>query len=347
MKKLIFVGGIGKPNQFVGGELTKNKNILEALRRCDRKVYVMDTNDCNIYPWRLMKLPILMLLHPRSPLLVSTSLGNAYPLFKLLTFLKTKRTVSYIGTGGAFSQWLLKGRFLPKYLTFLKIIAVQGKKMQEELNQAGLTRNCMLINNKMIVHIPDLHITRKSSSQTNFVFLSRVHPDKGVDLILNSCERLNALGLKKRFCVTFYGKLANPEYEQVFRNRIDRIENVQYNGILNLRTSEGYDKLSQYDVMLFPSFWKGEGFPGIVIDALIAGLPIIISDWNFNKDCIVENKTGFIIKSQDEDALFNQMKDAIENKAKYSQLSKYCQEEAHKYDTKSVLTDDFFNMLGV
>ena len=30
--------------------------------------------------------------------------------------------------------------------------------------------------------------------------------------------------------------------------------------------------------MLFPTYWHGEGFPGIVIDAFVAGLLVVATD---------------------------------------------------------------------
>ena len=99
--------------------------------------------------------------------------------------------------------------------------------------------------------------------------------------------------------------------------------------------------------MLFPSYWRGEGFPGIVIDALIAGLPIIISDWNFNADYVEEGKTGFVIKVKDKDALYQMMHDAICHKEKYAAMSVNCQKQAAKYDTRNVIGEEFFQMIGL
>ena len=42
----------------------------------------------------------------------------------------------------------------------------------------------------------------------------------------------------------------------------------------------------------------------IVIDAYIAGVPLIASDWNMNTEVITE-KTGVIIPPKDEEALYN------------------------------------------
>jgi glycosyltransferase involved in cell wall biosynthesis len=54
--------------------------------------------------------------------------------------------------------------------------------------------------------------------------------------------------------------------------------------------------------------WKGEGFPGVILDAYIAGLPVIASDWNMNTEIVEEGINGFIIASDDVGALQDKMK---------------------------------------
>ena len=109
---------------------------------------------------------------------------------------------------------------------------------------------------------------------------------------------------------------------------------------------DGYNTLAQYNVMLFPTFWPGEGFPGVLIDALMAGLPVIASDWHFNSDIVQEGLTGKIIKSQDEDALYEAMKDVIKNPNKYHNMASYCQNQASNYDTKNIINIKFLQRIG-
>ena len=58
---------------------------------------------------------------------------------------------------------------------------------------------------------------------------------------------------------------------------------------------------------MFPTTWKGEGFPGVIIDAYAAGLPVIATDWNLNKEIICEGENGFIIPPNDVQALAKKM----------------------------------------
>ena len=110
-----------------------------------------------------------------------------------------------------------------------------------------------------------------------------------------------------------------------------------------MRDNRNYDILANYDVMLFPTFWSGEGFPGIVIDALISGLPIIATDWNINKEVVIDKKTGMLIPPHDIDALVNAMKVCINQMDYVKEMSKHCQKQCMSYDMDSVLSKNLFN----
>lgn len=347
MKEVILIGGVGSPNEFVGGELTKNKNLLAALKNRGRKVYVVDTYGSRRKPWRLIPIPFVLLFHPRTNVLLSTSLVNIFWLIKWFSIVKTKRKVSLIGVGGVFSQWILEGKYDARYLKFLHKIAVQGQKMIDELAQAGLNQGYLLPNSKIIDYLPDLSKIKTNSGRTQFVFMSRMHEEKGVEMILDCAKRLNSEGYGDRFNVDYYGQFEDNTYKQKFLEKLAVVPNACFKGVVNLRTNEGYDELAGHDVMLFPSYWRGEGFPGIVIDALIAGLPIIISDWNFNADYVEEGVTGFVIKTKDQEALYQKMLDAICNREKYTQLAPICQSRAMSYDTRNVINEAFFEEMGV
>ena len=86
MKKVILIGGVGKPNEYVGGELTKNKNILAALQRLGRDVLVVDTHNARRKLWRLIPIPFVLLFNPKTNVLLSSNIRNLYWLIRLLSF---------------------------------------------------------------------------------------------------------------------------------------------------------------------------------------------------------------------------------------------------------------------
>ena len=134
--------------------------------------------------------------------------------------------------------------------------------------------------------------------------------------------------------VDFYGPIAK-EYKKEFEKNISLISSAAYKGILNPE-EKIYDILSKYDFMLFPTFWEGEGFPGSIIDALISSLPIVASDWNYNKE-IVNEKVGYLFESKNQKQFEKIIFDLIKNSNQLLEKRKNCFEKSKKYHVNNVL----------
>ena len=167
----------------------------------------------------------------------------------------------------------------------------------------------------------------------------KIMEEKGCKDILDAAD---ALRDKYTFSIDFYGKI-NDNFKEYFLNRLS--ENVRYKGFLDLTSDEGYKKLSEYDVMLFPTFWKGEGFAGVFIDAFISGLPIIATDWAHNKAFLEERKTAMFIPVHNPSALAEKMAECIDEKYDINKMSQQCQKEALKYDVNNVITEDLITQI--
>ena len=57
-----------------------------------------------------------------------------------------------------------------------------------------------------------------------------------------------------------------------------------WNSIFNYNETASH--LKKYFALLFPTYFHGEGFAGCLIDAFFAGIPVIATDWLYNKDII-------------------------------------------------------------
>lgn len=70
---------------------------------------------------------------------------------------------------------------------------------------------------------------------------------------------------------------------------------ISYGGAIEANKS--VETLKSYFALLFPTYYKGEGFAGTLIDAMSAGVPVIASGWKYNPEFVVPGKTGVIIKT--------------------------------------------------
>jgi glycosyltransferase involved in cell wall biosynthesis len=170
--------------------------------------------------------------------------------------------------------------------------------------------------------------------------------EKGCNEIIAAAKLLNEWGMEDRYVVDFYGKVAD-DYRMTFENGISQLSNVKYQGFLDMRQTEGYDKLATYDMLLFPTCWRGEGFAGIFIDAFVAGLPMIITDWAHNSQFVKEGETGLFIPVHDAKALAQKMKECIEGMYDISKMKEWCQIEAKKYDVRNIITEELLKKIKI
>jgi glycosyltransferase involved in cell wall biosynthesis len=89
--------------------------------------------------------------------------------------------------------------------------------------------------------------------------------------------------------------------------------------------------------MLFPTTWMGEGFPGVILDALACGVPVIASDWNMNREVVIEGRTGRIIPPNDSKSLADMILDVLDNRREWKAMSLNSHHDALKFDAVKVL----------
>ena len=205
--------------------------------------------------------------------------------------------------------------------------------MLRQLNGAGLNNVCVLPNFKPIGSI----VTKKpdASGVVRFVFLGRLIEEMGVGLLIEAARNLQKQ-YAGRFTLTFYGAPS----EKYGKERFDTLgcSYIDYGGFLNLNSQAGVEELSHYGVMVFPTYFDGEGFPGVLIDAFKAGLPVIASDFHANPDVISRPELGVLVAPNDIHALQQAMEHFILAPAIIPEMAKAVQEEVRKYDIDVLLS---------
>ena len=341
--KLIVVGAINEGGVATCGETRKNQLFISRFKELFDVVITVDTRNWQKRPWILVRLFFVLLFNRGAKVVISAS-GAASYLITFLHYIPLKNQVYYWAIGGNLHIKVHEGHYNLKALATLQAILVEGKSMVAALNEVGLTNVIYVPNAKPITFTPII-TPKRGEALYRFVFLSRIHPHKGVKEICDAVNLLNQQGFQSRFYVEFYGKVES-DFERDFARMIATSPNMSYKGFLDLTTDEGYRQLSSYDAMLFPTYWRGEGFPGVVLDANMAGLPIIATDWNLNKEVVEDGVTGFIIPVHDSQALADCMLKFIREEVDLMSMKQRCVDYIQQYDVKNVLSIDLMQRIG-
>ena len=81
-----------------------------------------------------------------------------------------------------------------------------------------------------------------------------------------------------------------PSYETEFRRLLNEAPEARYAGCVAAEHS--VRAICDYDALLFPTEWIGEGMPGTIIDAMSASLPVVASRWTYYGEMLQDGVTG-------------------------------------------------------
>ncbi len=302
MSSVLFIGAINLGKLPTGGEEYKNQLLLKKLQVEFQYISFIDT-----YKWKTdlivnAKLFFKLFFCNWNVLIISASTHSVYKLIKIINIFRPKilKKIVYFVIGGYLPKGIAECELDWKVYINLRKIIVEGELLKWEL-----LRNSGLQNIDVVPNFKDfprsINIENKSiRNKFKFVYVGRISEHKGIREIEIALQRLQKQGY---YCeVDFFGPL---ECELRKEN-----SGINYCGFLDFQNkpNESYHTLSKYNCLLFPTYWRGEGFPGVIIDAYIAGLPVIASDWNLNRELVVEGINGYLIPPKDVDCLMEKMR---------------------------------------
>ena len=163
----------------------------------------------------------------------------------------------------------------------------------------------------------------ETTFEKKFVFISRVVPQKGITEIVEATAIL-----PNDYAVDVYGPIDDRHYE----NNVFKDSSVNYKGIL--RPDEIEATLSKYNVLLLPSYFEGEGYPGIIIESLAMGIPVIATHWKALPEVITDEYNGLLVPIKDSEALSKAMQKF--NQDNYSEFCKNALKSFEKFNSEVV-----------
>ena len=331
--QVLFIGAINLSNSPKGGEEYKNQLILKKLiLAVTFQIIAIDTYQWKKKPFLIFNLLFSLLFKQFDSIVISASSASTFQLLKFLNFLKPSilKKTHYLVIGGYFPDGIRSRRYDWKIYQNLKSVVVEGEILRDQLLSCSELKNIEVIPNFKKFEFK-LSQIGQSVTPFKFVFIGRISETKGILEIIEATNILKKEISLLDIQVDFYGPL---------EENIEFPENlpIAYKGYLNImdKQDESYFTLSEYSCLLFPTYWMGEGFPGVIIDAYIAGLPVIATDWNMNKEVVEEGKTGIIIPIQDSKALAAAMLKMLEDPQLVAKMSQNSLNKAQDYHLDKV-----------
>ena len=111
--------------------------------------------------------------------------------------------------------------------------------------------------------------------------------------------------------------------------QIELSDNANYGG--QLKPEEVAESLNQHDAMLFPTFWEGEGLPGVIIESFQCGMPVIATRWLQIPELLKDGEQGILIEPHEVGELVEAMRKLIDQPKLYQQLSESAFQRGQQY----------------
>lgn len=295
------LGHLGIGTERLDGQIVKTRSIYDLLVEQGLDVSYFDTQDFSTSRFSFFRM--LRLISKVDVVFYVPAQSNLKWIFPIIFLLaKLSRTeVLYFVVGGWLVEFLQNKPLHRMFLKRIKCIFPETQMMCNGLRNSYNINNVQTFPNfRNTDYIP---VVNESTNEDTLklVFMARVNKFKGYDVIFSFAEY--ALSSNLNVLVDFYGPIAFDDVED-FNTKVQRYSNVSYKGAL--RPEDISETLSHYDILLLPTRYYTEGFPGSIMDAYIAGLPVIVTNWMHSHEFVVDGETGYIVPFHDPQSDFNE-----------------------------------------
>ena len=331
------IGTFGYFNNKLDGQTVKTRNIYELLRlRFNGFVTYTDTLLIKKKPWRLASL--LWKLFRCDKLVLVPCTNNLTYLFPVVYYLSKvfRYEIILICMGGWQVEFFYgsdkfnKHPFIMKLCKKVKVVMPELKKVNEDLKNICDFKNTTYFPNFRFIE--DKEYCFSPDNKLKLVYFGRINKNKGYETIMSAAAYFKSLNLS--ILIDFYGQIEEVDKDDFMALVKVHSEMVNYKGTLKFETL--YETLSQYDLLLLPTKYYTEGFPGSILDAYISGIPVLVSEWKHAHEFVREGITGFIVPFEDNQESFNKViVDVYNDREKLKAMRKMAHEESFCYSDKT------------
>jgi glycosyltransferase involved in cell wall biosynthesis len=153
--------------------------------------------------------------------------------------------------------------------------------------------------------------------ELRLVFLGHVREEKGVFVLLDALRRLNESQPSTVRC-DIYGPVY-PEISERFDAEMARTANASYKG--GLEPNDVIPTLKQYNALVFPSHFSGEGHPGVLIEAMMAGLAIVTTSFRSIPEIVQHRVNGLLVPPQNAEELADAVRQLADDRQLLAELA--------------------------
>ncbi len=157
--------------------------------------------------------------------------------------------------------------------------------------------------------------------------VAQLRVEKGIEYLLKAVPKVLSSFPNSVFIIVGDGSLR--EELEALTKKLNIEHNVIFTGFSKKITC----LLSIFDIKVLPSL--NEGFGLVIVEAMVAGKPVIATNVGGIKEILRDGETGLFVPPADPDSLAEKIVYLLKNKDLAKCMGKKAKEESKKYDIKS------------
>lgn len=244
-----------------------------------------------------------------------------YTLFILLSSILNKETIIHVHGNHLGKEYdSLKG---VKKKFFYYLISKFNKGI---VLSASLQKNLTpFLNEKKIFELPNFaenylyeNLRKKDFSNLKIIFLSNLMKEKGIIVLLEALKQL------EKENIYYEAKIAgniDEETKEEVTKLLNQLKNTTYLGVV--RGKEKRKLLHWSTVFVLPTFYKMEGQPISILEAMATKNVIVTTKHAGILDVVEDNKNGFFVQKNDIESLVKKLIYISKNKRELQNIGEY------------------------
>ena len=305
--KVLLIGPLPSPTEVIGGSKVSFQETVRNLQHRGFDVVVLNTTRprANLSPLRrrasdlfaMMRIIRDMLPHLKDAhvAVLNMSLFGLWFVVPCLSaycrLAGVPLVLRFFGNGHRFYRFGPLARwFAGKMILRRPLVYVETMRLQKHLDAA----NVRWLPNVRNVMPRDPQRPRPETPRqvANMVFIGQLRMAKGVREALDASR-----DLPDDCRLTVFGPCMADMDMSLFEGH----PRAAYGG--TLAPDDVVDTLAEQDLLLFPSYWVSEGYPGVVVEAFQMGIPVVATRWNDIPELVEDGYNGLLVEPRSATAL--------------------------------------------
>lgn len=176
-------------------------------------------------------------------------------------------------------------------------------------------------------------VESKLGTPLHLVYVGHIREEKGVFVLLETLSQLQSWQKGAIHC-DIYGPIYDSARTR-FEEELAKAENTTYKGVLD--PEDVIPTLRRYHAVVLPSYHLGEGHPGVLIEAMMAGIPVITTAFRSIPELVEDRVNGLLVQPQDVASLTEAVQTLERDRDLLARMASNNWALRHRYDARRVV----------